>query len=77
LYYYPSIAEQLSCEYMGCGAERSRIAFAIYDGAIFLRSIKYDVKTAKRGLEDGTVQTLEFYAEKLQMLILNDLHRYS
>ena len=38
---YPTIKEQLTCDWMGCG-NQSRVAWAIRDMSVFLRTIKED-----------------------------------
>jgi len=73
-YKYPKIAEQLSCKFLGCGAQ-SRVAWTLQDHSKFLQTVKYDVDGFARGLEDDTVQTLETYAGFIDTSTITSLNR--
>ena len=51
---YPSMPEMVTCLYMGCG-NRSRVAWALRDMSMFLKSIKEDFNT-KGGLNTALTQ---------------------
>lgn len=75
LYKYPTIKEQLSCIWLGCG-NRSRVAWALRDQAKFLKTVSYGGIAAgsrMRGLEDGTVGDVNVYANYIDTEIMNDL----
>jgi len=74
-YKYVTIEEHISCAWLGCGVH-SRVAWALRDQSQFLRTISYGwgVGHDKRGLEDGTVQSIEFYASRLEVALLANLH---
>merc|ERR1711988_156759 len=72
LYKYPTIKEQLTCYWMGCG-NKSRMAWVFQDQAKFLQQVKYGVDENARGLEDGTVLSIQEYANRIDTQILSDL----
>jgi len=79
-YKYPTIQDQLTCEWMGCET-KSRIAWSLMDQAHFLKTVHYgsfihqDGSDGKRGLADGNEMTILDYAGRVMNETLLDLDR--